>query len=195
MSPIINKTSEIVIALGSNLPTRAGSSKNTLKAALSDLASTELTLRKKSRFFATPAFPAGIGPDYVNSVALFETPLTAADVLSILHTIENRFGRERQARWGNRTLDLDLIAYGQDVVPDRAIWDQWASLDPQLQREAVPDQLVLPHPRVQERAFVLVPMADVAPDWRHPITGHSVTVMLAALPADQIAEIRPLGDE
>ena len=89
-------------------------------------------------------------------------------VLARLHATEDAFARRRRARWGPRTLDLDLIAMGDTVLPDAATQARWRALDAAAQRSLAPDRLILPHPRMQERAFVLVPLADVAPGWRHP---------------------------
>ena len=118
--------------------------------------------------------------------------LTAQDLLSRLHTIEAKFGRERAQRWGMRSLDIDLLALGDTVLPDVATQTRWRHLDPAAQASEAPTGPILPHPRLQDRAFVLVPLADVAPDWRHPLLGLTVIQMLAALPADDLGEIHPI---
>lgn len=185
---------DALIALGANLPHIGNVPSETLSLAIKDLASAGLTVTAQSRFYATPCFPPGAGPDYVNAAARLRPPpgMTPEEVLAILHRIERAHGRERVRRWGMRTLDLDLIAWGGRVWPDRPTWDRWFALSPEDQAEAAPDRLILPHPRMQDRAFVLVPLADVAPDWSHPILGQTTTGLLAALPAADRAEVRPI---
>jgi 2-amino-4-hydroxy-6-hydroxymethyldihydropteridine diphosphokinase len=184
-----------LIAFGANLPFQGGPPEQTLRLAIDAFPSVNLPPPKVSRFFATPCFPAGAGPDYVNAAALLwvEKSTSARDILSRLHQIEALFGRERHQRWGMRTLDLDLLALGDVVLPDAATQTRWRNLDPAAQTRQAPDQLILPHPRLQDRAFVLLPLADVAPDWRHPLLDVTVAQMLAALPATELAGMRALS--
>ena len=118
--------------------------------------------------------------------------MAAADILSHLHQIEAAFDRKRSKRWGPRTLDLDLIACGPAILPDRTTFDHWRDLPLSLQKTQTPDDLILPHPRVQDRPFVLVPLADIAPDWVHPAIGQSVAQMLGAHSATSRREITAL---
>ena len=146
-----------------------------------------------SRLFATPAFPAGSGPDFVNAAVAVETDLPPEAILALLHEIEAETGRERRERWAARTLDLDLIALGDLMRPDRETLSHWIDLPLDQQMQQTPDRLLLPHPRMQDRAFVLVPLSEVVPaGWRHPLTGHSVDEMLTALPEAEKAGVRPL---
>lgn len=183
----------MLIALGANLPHDGHPPLQTLHLALRDLTDA-FGPHQTSRIYETPCFPAGAGPDYVNAAIAAPLPadLTPDQVLARLHAIEERYGRRRETRWGMRTLDLDLVAFGAAVLPDRATWQHWADLPADDQRRLAPDRLILPHPRLQDRAFVLVPLCDVAPDWVHPVTGRSIAQMTAALPAADRAEPRPL---
>ncbi len=181
-----------LIALGGNLPSDAGSPRETMLAALREIAETVAPVIAVSRLFATPCFPPGAGPDFVNAACAVAAPMGPEALLAALHDVERRFGRVRRERWAERPLDLDLLAYGDLVLPDAATQAAWRAVPLERQKEEAPETLVLPHPRMQERGFVLIPLADVAPDWRHPLLGATVAEMCAALPVEERAAIRPL---
>jgi len=159
----------ILIGLGANLDSAAGPPPVTLACALGAMAARRVRVQKVSRFYRTPAWPNPADPVFTNAVARVQTPLGPAGLLEALHGIEAEFGRIREAKNAPRTLDLDLLDYDGRI-------------------EAGPP--VLPHPRLAERPFVLVPLADLAPAWRHPISGLSVADLIAAIPAAERDEVR-----
>ncbi|NKX43013.1 2-amino-4-hydroxy-6-hydroxymethyldihydropteridine diphosphokinase [Roseicyclus persicicus] len=181
-----------VVAFGANLPSGDLPPARSVAAAMDLLEARAGVPLTRSRLYRTPAFPPGAGPDFVNAAAALDWAGTPEDLLALLHGVEAAFGRTRTARWEARIMDLDLIALGDTVLPDRATQGQWAALPPDEAARATPDRLILPHPRLAERGFVLVPAADVAPEWRHPVTGRTVAEMATALPAAERAAIRPL---
>jgi len=184
---------QALIALGANLPAGGSAPAETLEIALAMLdAVAGIRVLRRSRWHRTPAYPPGSGPDFVNGAAALETGLSPDSLLAALHEIEAELGRVRPARWAPRVCDLDLLAVGDTVLPDRATLARWMAMDLGAAQTVTPPHLILPHPRLHERGFVLVPLADVAPAWRHPLTGRSVAEMVAALPEAERAEIRPL---
>ena len=122
----------------------------------------------QSGFYRNPAWPDPRDPPFINGVALVSTSLPPAALLDVLHEVEAQFGRTRHAPNAPRTLDLDLLDYNGLV-------------------QAGPPSL--PHPRMQDRPFVLVPLKDVAPVWHHPVSGQPVADLIAALPPSQIERV------
>ena len=183
----------LLIALGSNTQWGAKSPHQTICAGVERIRSAGGMIHAQSRFFNTPAYPPGSGPQFVNAALVVSACWTTAQALENLHAIEAELGRVRQDRWGQRTIDLDLLAHGDRVCPDANTLRRWMNLPLELQKKTVPDQLILPHPRMHERGFVLMPLADVAPDWVHPVLGQTVVQMLAALPEKALADITPIA--
>jgi len=181
-----------LLAFGANIRSPAGAPEQTLTAAMREMGDCGMRITRRSGFFRTPCMPAGAGPDFVNAAVLVEDAPEADALLATLHRIEARFGRERGARWAARTLDIDLLARGAELRPDKQTEAAWRTL-PEAERPLrAPDRLILPHPRLAERAFVLVPLAQIAPGWRHPATGLTVAEMLAALPDADKKAVTPL---
>lgn len=179
---MIKHWANINLSLGANLASFVGTPMETLAEATNLLEKHGAVIRKLSKMYHTPAFPAGNGPDFVNAAASCDVMWSPDRTLEVLHEIENDMGRARTQRWGQRTLDIDLISYDQMILPDADTHARWRALPLAQQMAQTPESLILPHPRLQDRAFVLVPLSDVAPDWMHPILGKTVNEMLDALP-------------
>ena len=181
-----------MVSIGSNQRLINSSSSDVLCAALSRIAVSVGPITSLSRFFQTPAFPKGAGPDFVNAALVVRARGPEDFILEKLHAIEHELGRVRESRWGQRTIDIDLIAVGQNVLPNSETYKKWQLLPFSQQAKVAPDQLILPHPRMQDRAFVLGPMMDICPDWVHPIIQKSVSQMYDVLDRQDKAEVMPL---
>lgn len=179
-----------IIAIGSNLRDGLKEDQPIVGVSLELLSRESLNVLKVSSWYQTPAFPPGTGPDFVNGAALISSRLSASELLECLHEVENELGRTRTNRWEPRVIDLDLIAHGAEVAPDRGTFKYWYDLPLDVQMQVAPQELILPHPRVQDRPFVLVPLRDVAPEWVHPVTGKTVSEMLANFSKKELSEIR-----
>ncbi|MFQ3347971.1 MAG: 2-amino-4-hydroxy-6-hydroxymethyldihydropteridine diphosphokinase [Paracoccaceae bacterium] len=180
-----------LIAFGANLPFEGLSPEDTIKAALRRFHEENMAPLSCSGFYRTSCFPIGAGPDYINGCLKINISqkTEAASVLESLHEIEAEFGREREQRWGMRTLDLDLLAIEDHVLPDLNGYLAWQNLDLDGQKSVAPREIILPHPRLHDRAFVLVPLADIAPNWCHPVRRLTVQQMLDALPQAEVKQV------
>lgn len=180
---------EFLLALGSNVSDDLDESFDLVESAIVELYNKSIKCSNKSKYYKTPAFPAGSGPDFINCALSVETDFSPLELLENLHEIEAKLGRKREKRWAQRAIDIDLLAYGEMVAPNLTGFTRWLNLPLEQQMQQAPEQLILPHPRLQDRAFVLVPLADIAPDWRHPVLGKTTCEMLNELPKQQRDEI------
>jgi len=161
----------IYVGLGGNLAhPRYGPPMATLRAALAQLAGRGVEIQRVSPWYRSAPVPPSDQPWYFNAVAEVGTDLSADRLLAGLHAIESKFGRVRNAANAPRAIDLDLLDFRGEIAAGGR------------------DKATLPHPRLAERAFVLLPLADLAPNWRHPASGKPISELIAALPADQRAE-------
>lgn len=143
----------MIVAIGSNLPGGHDSVESLLEAALTAFEGQGLHVLARSSWWRSAAWPNPADPTYLNGVAVVRTNLSPAQVLEALHAIERDFGRQRHVANAPRTLDLDLIAYGRAVIKESGFH--------------------VPHRRAHERRFVMGPLAEILPAWRHPRLGET----------------------
>ena len=165
----------IYLALGSNMRGDFADSAQLVRAAISNLPLCGAHVVKAAPLYGS----AAVGPqvegapqgDYVNTVVAVRSVSPAIGLLRRLHALEAAFGRARRVQWGPRTLDIDIVSYHNEIH----------GLGAQI-----------PHPRLAARAFVLRPLADIAPGWRHPVSGQCVQSLLSALPPQARKGLRRL---
>lgn len=162
----------ILIGLGGNLESaQFGPPLKALVVALEKLAEAGLGIICQSPWYRSAPIPVSPQPWYINGVARVETALAPIALLALLHRVEGQLGRQRAGRWDARTVDLDLLSYNDIVISGDS-----------------EKQINLPHPRLAERAFVLAPLVDIAPNWRHPVTGDLAVSLLSRLEFEQDLE-------
>ena len=150
----------IVLAIGGNLAGDYPSLEALLEAALSAFPRAGVRLVRRSGWWRSAAWPDPNAPAYLNAVAIVETEHAPRELLAALRGLEAAFGRKRGAPNAPRTLDLDLVAFGRQVIAEPG--------------------LAVPHPRAHERRFVMGPLAEIAPDWTHPTRGQTAADLAAA---------------
>ncbi|WP_282609008.1 2-amino-4-hydroxy-6-hydroxymethyldihydropteridine diphosphokinase [Pelagibius sp. Alg239-R121] len=161
----------IFIGLGANLSSPGfGLPKDACEAALKEVENQGIKIAKRSRWYRSEPVPVSDQPWYINGVAALETQLSPKDLLLVLHQIEEKFGRVRKIRNEARVIDLDLLVYDERISGEGEV-------------------PVLPHPRLAERAFVVLPLIEIEPEWRHPATGLTGRDLVAALPTGQVTEL------
>jgi 2-amino-4-hydroxy-6-hydroxymethyldihydropteridine diphosphokinase len=161
----------VFMGLGANLPhPDYATPKATLEAALAGLVQRGIPVVRVSPWYRTAPIPTSDQPWYVNAVAELAPNLSVDALLAELHAVEDIFGRVRSVPNAARRIDLDLL----DFRGEKALGG--------------PGKATVPHPRLTGRAFVLRPLADLSPGWRHPVTGATIGALVAALPPGQVIE-------
>lgn len=190
----LDKKVRSIIALGANLPSAYGSPLETLREAVRMMPSEGIVVLVQSRWFSSPAWPEGSGPDYINAVAEIAFGRSADSLLASLHRIETALGRSRSddpaKRWASRPCDLDVISYGESILPSLKQWQFISAAPPEAPRPGA----IIPHPLVHKRAFALVPLLDIAPNWRHPVLQKTISELVEALPLMDRNALIPLED-
>ena len=187
------KAKTAFLSLGSNLPYENISSIELLRNAVVALQAHDVQVEASSSLYETPPFPTADQPNFINAVIKVTTNFSAEELLTLCLEVERQYGRERIVRWGARTLDIDILSYDDCVFPDPETWKQQAQ---NTDTRAVMPRLVLPHPRLHQRDFVLLPMMDIAPEWRHPVMFENIKILRAGIQeSSQDGEIRKLNQK
>jgi 2-amino-4-hydroxy-6-hydroxymethyldihydropteridine diphosphokinase len=170
---IVAPKTRLLIGLGANLTLDGFATPQAgCEAAVMMLGDLGVKIIRMSPWYESAPVPLSDQPWYLNAVAEADTTFDAAETLAVLHLVEAYFGRVRSLRNAARVLDLDLLDFGGQIHNDEA--------------------LKLPHPRMHERAFVLLPLRDLVANWEHPQSGKTLDALISHLPADQL--IRPAQD-
>jgi len=156
----------ILVALGSNQSGPWGTPEQTIKRALLELDNGPIKILITSTLLQTAPFGITNQPNFMNAVVRIDTALSPHALLRRLHMIERAAGRKRGRRWGPRTLDLDLIDYNGQCIKQKGL---------------VQKALILPHPGIAQRLFVLEPIAQIAPHWKHPVNHKTAVSMIQKL--------------
>jgi 2-amino-4-hydroxy-6-hydroxymethyldihydropteridine diphosphokinase len=157
---------KILVGLGANRPGPWGAPAATIKRALGEMEKTGIVVEAISPLYETAAIGRARQPAYINAVVLIDSNLSPEALLRRLKSIERRAGRRGGRPWGPRSLDIDIIDH-------KGLVRHWRARQAEFPRAGT-RPLVLPHPLMHERPFVLKPLLDIAPDWRHPVLGRSI---------------------
>ncbi|MDX1923483.1 MAG: 2-amino-4-hydroxy-6-hydroxymethyldihydropteridine diphosphokinase [Alphaproteobacteria bacterium] len=162
----------IIIGVGGNIPFGSMSVPATLNAALDAFSAYGIRIHKRSSFYHSKPVPASDQPWFFNAVVSCTTELSPQELLRALLSIEQKFGRMRSVKNAARTLDLDIIDYDGKIIFD--------------------NELEIPHPRLASRAFILLPLMEIAPDWKHPQSGIPIADLVKALTDETLVNTKKL---
>ena len=158
----------IILALGSNLSSNFGDRFENINLAISFLNSYQIKVIKKSSFYETLSYPVKENPKFINVVVEVQTALPPVDLASVLIFIEEKLERKRNRKNDPRTCDIDIIDYNNQVIDFK-----YRNLD-----------LKIPHEKMSYRNFVLIPLKEIAPDWKHPKTKENINTLIEKLSED-----------
>ena len=158
----------IFLGLGSNLSSKFGDRFTNINLAISFLEGYGIKVIKKSNFYETPSYPNKENPKFINAVILVETILPPVDLMSVLIFIEEKLGRKRDKKNDPRTCDIDIIDYNGQIINFK-----YKDLD-----------FTVPHTKLIYRNFILYPLQEILPDWKHPKTKELISVLIEKLPKE-----------
>ena len=168
----------IFLGLGSNLPSKNGDRFTNINIAISFLEAYGIKVIKKSSFYETPSYPNKKNPKFINAVILVETILPPIDLMSVLIFIEEKLGRKRSKKNDPRTCDIDIIDYNSQILNLR-----YNNLD-----------LTVPHKKLSTRNFILFPLQEIFPMWKHPKTKENISVLVKKLSEEDKNSILKVGE-
>ena len=174
-----------LISFGANIPGPLGCPAKTLDFAIKEFQCLDILIVKKSQIYSSLAFPDPKKPAYLNGCLQVLVNCGPNDLLCKLKAIEKMMGRRTNHRWGSRVCDLDLLSFESKVLPSSEVFNYWYKMPLKNQILEKPDELLLPHPRIQDRAFVLKPLLEVAAGWMHPVHNLTVKEMFNFLPKEE----------
>jgi 2-amino-4-hydroxy-6-hydroxymethyldihydropteridine diphosphokinase len=182
-----------VVVLGSNLSSEQGTSAEILKKCVYEIRyNPAVEFLLESNWYISSSFLDNSEPSYINVGLRFRSNFEPAKLLDFTSGLEQKYGRKRQKRWEPRTCDIDILLCDQLILPDRLNYGKWLNMNLADQIKLVPEELILPHPRLQERTFFLEPLNDLQPDWNHPFLKMKAKEMLDSLPPNELENIQKL---
>ena len=158
----------ILLSLGSNLPSKFGDSKNTILKCYEFFNNNDIKILKKSSFYETFAIPNKSDPKFVNSVISVETRFSAEELIKYILKVEEKFDRKREQINAPRTCDIDIVDFNSKIIN---IFNKNISLE-------------IPHPRLEQRSFVLYPIREIDKNWKSPLSGKKIDQLIENLDAE-----------
>jgi 2-amino-4-hydroxy-6-hydroxymethyldihydropteridine diphosphokinase len=158
----------ILLSLGSNLPSNFGDSKNTILKCYEFFNNNDIKILKKSSFYETFAIPNKSDPKFVNSVISVETKFSAEELIKYILKVEEKFDRKREQINAPRTCDIDIVDFNSEIIN---IFNKNISLE-------------VPHPRLEQRSFVLYPIREIDKNWKSPLSGKKIDQLIENLDAE-----------